>query len=34
MRLEQEKAAFGKGYLMMRRKTYGTKQKRNYYYGN
>lgn len=34
MRLAQEKAAFGKGSLMMRRKTYGTKQKRNYYYGN
>jgi hypothetical protein len=34
MRLEQEKAAFGKGSLMMRRRTYGKKQKRNYYYGN
>jgi len=34
MRLAQEKAAFGKGSLIMRRKTYGTKQKRNYYYGN
>jgi hypothetical protein len=34
MRLEQEKAAFGKGSLMMRRRTYGKKQKKNYYYGN
>jgi len=34
MRLEQEKAAFGKGSLMMRRRTYGKRQKRNYYYGN
>jgi len=34
MKLEQEKAAFGKGSLMMRRRTYGKKQKRNYYYGN
>ena len=34
MRLEQEKAAFGKGSLMMRRKTYGKRQKRNSYYGN
>ena len=34
MRIEQEKAAFGKGSLMMRRRTYGKKQKRNYYYGN
>ena len=34
MRLEPEKAAFGKGSLMMRRRTYGKKQKRNYYYGN
>lgn len=34
MRLEQEKSAFGKGSLMMRRRTYGKKQKRNYYYGN
>ena len=33
-RLEQEKASFGKGSLMMRRRTYGKKQKRNYYYGN
>lgn len=34
MRLEEEKAAFGKGSLMMRRRTYGKKQKKNYYYGN
>ena len=34
MRMEQEKAAFGKGSLMMRRRTYGKKQKKNYYYGN
>jgi len=34
MRLEQEKAAFGKGSLMMRRRTYGKRQKKNYYYGN
>ena len=34
MRLEQEKAAFGKGSFMMRRRTYGKKQKKNYYYGN
>ena len=34
MRLEQEKSAFGKGSLMMRRRSYGKKQKRNYYYGN
>ncbi len=29
MRLEEEKAAFGKGSLMMRRRTYGKKQKKN-----
>ncbi len=34
MRLAQEKSAFGKGSLMMRRRTYGKKQKRNYHYGN
>ena len=34
MRLEQEKAAFGKGSLMMRRRTYGTRQKKNYYSGH
>ena len=34
MRLEEEKAAFGKRSLMMRRRTYGKKQKKNYYYGN
>jgi hypothetical protein len=34
MRLAQEKSAFGKGSLLMRRRTYGSRQKRNYYYGN
>ena len=34
MRLAQEKSAFGKGSLIMRRRTYGKKQKRNYHYGN
>ena len=34
MRLAQEKSAFGKGSLLMRRRTYGSRQKRNYHYGN
>ena len=34
MRLEQEKAEFGKGSLMQRRRTYGKQRKNNYYFGN
>jgi len=34
IRLEQEKAAFGKGSLMQRRKTYGKAGKRTYYWAN
>jgi hypothetical protein len=34
IRLEQEKAAFGKGSLMQRRKTYGKTGKRTYYWAN
>ena len=34
MRLAQEKSAFGKGSLQQRSRTYGKRQKRNYYYGN
>jgi len=34
MRMSQEKSAFGKGSLLQRSRTYGKKQKRNYYYGN
>ena len=34
IRLEQEKAAFGKGSLMQRRKTYGKAGKRMYYWAN
>ena len=34
IRLEQEKAAFGKGSLMQRRRTYGKTSKRMYYWAN
>ena len=34
IRLEQEKAAFGKGSLMQRRRTYGKTSKRTYYWAN
>ena len=34
IRLEQEKAAFGKGSLMQRRKTYGKAGKKTYYWAN
>lgn len=34
MRLEQEKAEFGKGSLMQRRRTYGKQSKKVYYFGN
>ena len=34
MKLEQEKAAFAKGSLMQRRRTYGKQRKNTYYFGN